>query len=278
LLKNGILILTASVLFLFLGSRAPVRGGEAASAARPAAAPAPALDLSLAELIERNTRAMGGAAAIGKVQRIEVGLRIVEPTFKVEGTYVADRQGRMRIDVRDGGKRVYTEAFDGKQGWQQGPDGSPVASSGPKGSAALWHGTQFPGQILGLNEMAAHGHRLERIGREEIEGVNYYVLRLTLSDGFETYRYLNPKTWLIDRGRDVRALHPALNPDEKWLENRWTDYRPVGGTVRSYQSSQWDLSSGKQLQTTTIDSVKINPEIDPKLFERPKTGSTTPSS
>jgi hypothetical protein len=252
--KSGILILAASVLLL--GSHAPD----------------PASDLPLEELIARNTKAMGGAAAIEKVQRIEVGLHIVEPTFTVDGVYLADRQGRMRIDVRDGGKRVYTEAFDGKEGWQQGADGAPVASSGPQGSAALWHGTQFPGQILGLHEMAAHGHRLERAGREEIDGVSYYVLRLTLSDGFETYRYLNPKTWLIDRGRDVRALHPALDAKEKWLENRWTDYRSVDGTVRSYQSSQWDLSAGKQLQTTTINYVKINPEIDPKVFERPKTG------
>jgi hypothetical protein len=260
LMRNSILALAAS--FLLLGCHAP------------AAAPKPALEPPIEELIERNTAAMGGALAIAKVERIEVGLHVVEPTFAVDGVYLADRQGRMRIDVRDGDKRVYTEAFDGKEGWQQGPDGSPVKSSGPKGSAALWHGTQFPGQILGLNEMAAHGHRVELTGREEIEEVSYYVLRLTLSDGFETYRYLNPKTWRIDRGRDVRALHPDLNPTEKWLENRWTDYREVAGTFRSFQSSQWDLSTGKQLQTTTIRDFKINPEIDPRVFERPKVAAS----
>ena len=43
------------------------------------------------------------------------------------------------------------------------------------------------------------------IGREKIDNTDYDVLRLTMSDSFETYRYIDRKTHVIARGRDLRV-------------------------------------------------------------------------
>ncbi len=131
------------------------------------------------ELIARNTQAMGGAEPIEAIQRIEVELRIHEQGAELTALYRADRQGRMRIDVSHQGRRVYTEAFDGQHGWQMGEDGVPRRQT-KEGEAALWHGTQFPGQLFGLHELERQGHRVELIGRETREGVECYLLKLTL--------------------------------------------------------------------------------------------------
>jgi hypothetical protein len=69
--------------------------------------------LTLDDVIERNTKAMGGRAAIEAVKSIRFDLHIVDPGFEVDGTYRAARPGRMRIDAMMGGKHVFTEAFDG---------------------------------------------------------------------------------------------------------------------------------------------------------------------
>jgi hypothetical protein len=135
--------------------------------------------------------------------------------------------------------------------------------------AALWHGTQFPGAIFSLKDMQANGHNLEYIGREQVDGVDYYVLKLTLSDGFVTYRYVNPSTWLIDRSRDFRAFHPALDSHATWVETRWSDYRPVEGLRYAFSSVNVDLNTGKQLASQKLTSLKINPEFDPALFQMP---------
>ena len=74
--------------------------------------------LSLDEIVKRNTDAMGGGAAIEAVQSIQIDLHIKDPSFEVDGTYCAARPGKMRIDVSAEGKHVFTEAFDGKIGWQ----------------------------------------------------------------------------------------------------------------------------------------------------------------
>jgi hypothetical protein len=95
------------------------------------------------------------------------------------------------------------------------------------------------------------------------------VLRLTLSDGFETYRYVNPNSWLIDRGRDFRAFHPALNSQKTWVETRWSDYRAVDGSLYAFKSVNIDLSTGKELAVTDVTSIKVNPTIDSNLFVAP---------
>src|SRR5450755_3106402 len=69
------------------------------------------------EVIDRNTKAMGGRQAIEAVQSIAVDLHIVDPDFAADGTYRAARPGKMRIDVNAESKHVFTEAFDGHRGW-----------------------------------------------------------------------------------------------------------------------------------------------------------------
>lgn len=76
--------------------------------------------ISLDEIVERNTNAMGGRAAIEGVQSIQIDLHIKDPSFEVDGTYYATRPGKMRIDVSADGEPVFTEAFDGQRGWQWG--------------------------------------------------------------------------------------------------------------------------------------------------------------
>lgn len=222
---------------------------------------------SLKGVVQRNTAAMGGAAAIENVRNIEVTLRISERGTDLDAVYRADRPGRMRIDIYLKGQRVYTEGYDGKRAWALTADGM-VKDEDPAGTAALWHGTQYPDQLFGLHELPTLGHQVALVGRQMLDGIEYLVLQLTLSDGFVTYRYINPATGLIERGRDERALHPALDSKKKWLENRWMDYRPVNGVLRSFQSQQVDVDTGAQLQVSKIERIRINLAFPSTLFER----------
>jgi hypothetical protein len=187
-------------------------------------------DLGLSELVSENAAARGGRAATEAIQSLEAKLRIVEPTYSAEGVWRVDRRGRMRIDVSIGGKRVFTEAFDGTNGWQM-PGDAPPKAAGTEGAAALRHSGQLPTNILGLHEMAAHGHRLELVGREQIGGISCYALVLTLDDGFQTRYYLDPSTFLITRSRVHKTLHPDNDPTPTTIETVWSDFRPVSGVL-----------------------------------------------
>lgn len=225
-------------------------------------------DLGLSELIARNAEARGGRAAIEAIQSLNARLRIVEPTYSAEGVWRVDRRGRMRINVSIGGQRVFTEAFDGTNGWQMAGDAPPKAAS-PEGAAALRRSGQLPTNILGLHEMAARGHRLQLVGREEIGGVLYYAVVLTLDDGFQTRYFVDPSSFLITRSRVRKALHPDNDPTPTTIETVWNDFRPVAGVLFPFEARDTDLAAGRLLQTTTLLEMSANRFSEDGLFQSP---------
>jgi outer membrane lipoprotein-sorting protein len=224
---------------------------------------------TLADLVAYNTEARGGRAAIEAVQGLEIKLRISEPTYDADGLWRADRWGRMRVDVFMDGKRVWTEGYDGKFAWQLPGETEKAVLAGP-GASALRHSAQLPTNLLGLHEMASHGHRLAYAGREEIDGVSYYAIVLTLNDGFTTRYYLDPESYLITRSRVNKALHPDVDPKPITIETVWSDFRQTGGVRMGFKATDTDLSTGKQIQTTTLCDVQSNPPLADALFEMPR--------
>jgi len=242
---------------------------NACRTAREMAAPDP-----LEDLIAKNTLARGGAEAIESARTVAIRLRIVEPKFTVEGLYQASRDGRMRIEVFAEGKRVFSEGYDGRRGWQLVAGAEHATDSGPPGEAALRRGLELPTNLRGLHEMRQRGHRVALVSRELIGGVNFHVLELKLQDGitpegFTTFVYLNPVTYMIERQRDFRALHPAVDPSQKWIEQRYDDFRKVDRRMVSFKSSQVDAQTGQIMQTTTILEVQTNPPLTDRAFARP---------
>jgi outer membrane lipoprotein-sorting protein len=223
--------------------------------------------VSLDEIIERNTGAMGGRGAIEAVQSIQIELHIKDPSFEVDGTYYAMRPGKMRIDVSAQGKHVFTEAFDGQNGWQWEGKGEQKAAT-EKATAALRHGVELPGKLFGLYELRARGHKMKSIGREQIEGVNYYVLQLILNDGAAISLYVDPNSWLVTRRRDVRPLHVDVDPRPTTIEQVSSDFHDVEGVKFPFATAEMDLNTGKLLESTITKSVKINPTLPPTLFDK----------
>ena len=222
----------------------------------------------LAALVSRNTAARGGAEAIESVSDFEADLHIVEPTFEVDGRYVATRDGRMRIDILAKGERVFTEALGRDRAWSWNPEGGVVTAS-PQGRAALRHGIEFPFKVFGLHELAERGHQLESAGRERIAGIDYDVLRLTLDDGFETRYYLNPDSGLIERERQNRALHVDIDPAPKWIETEYSDWRKAGRVLYPHRMVEREIATGKVLSTATTLAIRLNTSPAAERFEAP---------
>ncbi len=226
-------------------------------------------ELTLDQIVARHAEARGGRAALDRAHNMEAKLRIVEPTFAVEGHYRVEREGRMRIDIYDQGKRVFSEGFDGANGWQQGADAEHGSEASADGTAALRHGPQMPVNLLSLHDLPARGHRLELQPRQRVDAIDYYVVRVILDDGFSTDYYLHPQSFLIERHRAVTALHPDIDATRKNFETSWSDYREVAGTLRPFRNRQVDLDTGKEVQVVEIGDIRLNADIDASLFRMP---------
>jgi len=225
---------------------------------------------SLECLLARHTESRGGRHAIEAVRRIQMDITITEPTYSADGRYVATRDGEMRIDVRVGGERVFTEALDQGRTWSRAQGDTAAAVPGSDaGAAALRHGVESPLKLFGLHEMQSRGHRLRYAGRVTVDGVEYYVVEATLDDGCQTTYYLNPTTWLIERERQYRPLHVDINPTPEWIETTFEDYRTVAGVQYPYRKVERRVATGQVLITTTVRSIAINPPLDAVLFRQP---------
>jgi hypothetical protein len=222
---------------------------------------------SLEEIIQRNTNAIGGRKAIEAVHSIRIDLHIKDPSFEVDGTYYAARPGKMRIDVSADGKHVFTEAFDGQNGWQWEGKGQQKPAT-EKAAAALRHGIDLPGKLFGLHELTARGHHIKSSGREQIDGINYHVLQLVLSDGYTFSLYVDPNSWFVTRRRDVRPLHVDVDPAPTTIEQVSSDFRDVNGVKFPFATTETDLTTGKLLESTVVNNVTINPKLVPTFFDK----------
>jgi len=232
----------------------------------PASAKA-ASDLSLEELIERHTLARGGRLAIESVESLEIELDIVEPTFEVRGLYRADRAERMRIDIFSDSERVFSEGHDGSTSWQWKGGAEHSESTTPEAAATLRHGAIL--NLRGLHELEEAGHKLTYLGLETLEGVRLHTLQITLDDGFVLYDYLDPESLLVVRSRSFRAFHPDVDPEEKWHETRYSDFRDVGGQRRPFVTETVDLATGETISKVTVKEIQMNPVLEAAIFEAP---------
>jgi hypothetical protein len=220
----------------------------------------------LESVLARHVAARGGAQSVAAVNSIRVLVNVEEPSFTVEVRYVADRKGRVRVDVFAGGQRVFSEGIDEQGGWQMGQSG-PVKPTTEAGTAALEHGRLT--NLYGLHEFPAFGHRLTLEGRREVGGRAYDVVRIDYSDGMQTWRYVDVETGLITIERNHRALHPDVDPTRVETESRVSDFRTVSGVVYPFASRETAIAANEWLQTTLVKSIEVNPPLTEAELRRP---------
>jgi len=225
--------------------------------------------VTLKDVIARHAEARGGVAALDAVRNTLNIATVAEPEFgEIKGRYIASTAPMMRIDVFYGADRVFSEGIDADGEWQWTGDApTPTPSTEVAiSSGALRHGVIF--NLYALHALSGLGHKVEMEGRETIDDLSYYKLKITLSDGFETWRYVNPTTWMIDYSRDFRPLHPDIDPTPVWVETKYEDFRQVDGVMSSFRWTTVNRADGALLQTGVIHRLNFNAPADELNFSR----------
>jgi hypothetical protein len=222
--------------------------------------PADGAPASLAELVACNDAAVGGTS-LRAHEVVEYELRIVEPTFAVDGRYRATREGTARIDIYADGVRVFSEGWNQEGGWQQLQHADEPTPTTAEGTSALWHGLEFPGHLWTLADMEGRGHSviLENDGSMEGSAAADHEtawVRVALSDGHQAWFELERETCHIVSKRDFRAFHPDVDPERTWIETRFSDRREIDGVTRAWRSTNIDLNTGDTLGVTTVRAVR----------------------
>ena len=212
--------------------------------------------LGIDEILQNNLNAVRLAPSLDNIENTDKVIQISEAQYTLIARYRASFDGHMRIDVFSDHSRVYSEGKDedGVWEWPGGKDEPENVYHG--GVGALEHGIEF--NLFPLASFTDRGHEIRLVGSETIRGKKYFVLKITLSDSFETYRYVNADTWLVDLSRDIRAFHPGVDNTKKNLETRYDKWDRVNGVVFASRSQNFNLETGAIIATTLVLNSRYN--------------------
>lgn len=223
-----------------------------------AAAPAQTAE----EIVAKHIQARGGMEKIKSVKTMRsTGKREVQPGFSVPIVLEQMRQNKMRADFTVQGM-TGSLAYDGAQGWQLMPfqgktDPEPMPEDMVKEFA---EDADIDGPFVDWKEK---GHKVELVGKEQIEGTDAYHVRLTKKDGTVSDVWFDADSFLEIKSATRRTVRGTQQEFEAVVG----DYKEVGGMMMPH-SVQFG-EKGQPKLSMTFDKIEINPAIEEARFKMP---------
>lgn len=221
------------------------------------AGPAPTVQT----LLDKHAQALGPLA---RIQTRRVHMRIIGMApFEIPVAIEASRPNLIRKDVTLQGN-VQVTAFDGKQAWKTDPfvPGGAAPSALPADEAkALLLESDFDG---GLIQPASKGIAVAYLGPATVDGRAAHALRVTQPKGEAATVWLDAATYL-----EFKRTQPGpVMGQMKELDIFTSDYRLING-IQVPHKIEIGLSGAKEKMSVLVDTVELNPRIDPSRFAKP---------
>ena len=206
------------------------------------------------EIIDKHVKALGGKENLNKIQNV-----IMEGGFNFQGAEIAVTLTQVhnklnRQDIFVNGMHGF-ELLTDKDGWAYMPFRG-MQKPEPKTEDEVKQ-SQSDLDIAGpLVDYAAKGHKVELVGKEDVDGTECFKIKALLKSGKELTFFIDPSTYLIIRIKEKRKM----NGKEVELQTDFSDYKDVEGVKMPYGITQ-------QFGTVLISSIKVNQTIPESVFK-----------
>lgn len=216
------------------------------------------------ELVNKNIQAKGGIEKIKAIKSIRT-------TGKLNGgggfTAAVGQENQRPNLVRETfslqGMTAVT-AYDGTTGWQIQPFGGHKDPQfmGEDDLRDLQLDADFDGPLVDYKEK---GNTVEYLGHDIVDGDDALRLKVTLKNGDIIYYYLDPDTFLEIRREVQEFIRGAIHESVTEMGS----YKPVAGVMFPFSISQGSKTN-PAAQTTTIQKIEVNVNINPSDFAVPR--------
>jgi outer membrane lipoprotein-sorting protein len=214
----------------------------------------PAMAQTADEIVNKHIEARGGLDKLRALQTM-----IVEGSMNQGGTdvnmkYYYAHNKATKVEFTAVGQTGYNIVTT-TEGWIFNPFAG-GSSAEPMPEAQLkdaQNSLDLPGSLI---DYKAKGHTVEYLGKQSIQGVEYYKLKLTRNTG-KVYTYYLDKNYLVSQ-----VVSTNVGPNgETEVTTEFSDYRK---TPEGYMIA-FKRSNGNN--EIIIDKVEINPKIDDSVFK-----------
>ena len=224
----------------------------------------PATAQTVDDIIAKNIAARGGLEKIRAIKTLRTtGTMTLGPGIEVPVVIEQKRPNMMRMDVTFQGMAI-AQAYDGKTGWQINPmqgrkDPEPLPEEALKQMDLQADVDGSP-----LVDYKSKGSTAELLGRDKVDGVDTYKIRLTLKTGDGLVIYIGAEQFL-----EVK-IESRMKTRGTEIESESTvgDYKDVGGLMIAH-AMEGGQKGVPQKQKMIIQKVELNVPIDDARFKMP---------
>lgn len=220
---------------------------------------------SLEEIISKSITASGGADKLAKLQSYKVEGKLalgqgMEAPFSVEAIQAKGARFEMTFQGM-----TMVQCIQGDNGWgimpfQGKKDAEPMTPDQVRGMV-----DQMDIQGL-LFDYTKKGHKVDFVGKEDLEGTEVYKLKVTKQNGDLVYKYIDAETFLELKNSTTIKMNDAETKNDMLASN----YKQVEGYTLPFSLINRNTIAGQSFdQTMTIEKITINPVIDEARFVMP---------
>ena len=230
----------------------------------------PAVAQTVDELVAKNIEARGGMEKIKAVKSARTtGKMVMGQGFEAPFVMMEKRPKLTRMEFTFQGM-TGVQAFDGKNGWaimpfmgKKEPEAVPAEDNKLMDQQA-----DMDGPLVDYKEK---GHKVELLGKEQVEGADAFKLKLTMKGGDTRTIYLDADSYLEIKMEAKRTMRGA----EVEGETLYGDYKDEGGMMMPH-SIETGAKGSPQKQKLVFEKIELNPDLADSLFAMP--AGTKPSA
>jgi hypothetical protein len=251
--------------------------------------PRPGINLTAAQIVEKNVAARGGLQAWRAVQTLEMSGKMEaggdrrstipvpgvrsgpnllpqRPAEQVQLPFVMDlqRPRKVRIEIEFNGQAAL-QVYDGTNGWKLRPflNRHEVEKFTPEELQAASAQSDLDGPLI---DFAAKGSKVELEGIDQVEGRDAYKLRVTDKAGHVRHVWVDAKSFLdVKMEGTPRRLDGKYHPVAVYLR----DYKLVDGLMMPYRL-ETEVEGVKDTEKILIEKIVVNPKLADTRFAKPQ--------
>ena len=213
------------------------------------------------EVIEKYIKARGGRGKLAGVKSIYMEAVKDSLSGQVQIKFIKQQDKLSRTEIEAGEETGIVLVTD-QNAWSF----FPFRNSSPQKISTLdLTGLQTEMDIAGpLVDYESKGHSAELLGKEVLEGVSCYKIKLVTNTGKEMTFWLDADTYLITQSSVTTA--PGIKATTFTL---YKNYQPVDGIQfpLSIETQSYQSATTNKVNEMVFNKIILNPPIDSNMYQ-----------
>lgn len=222
----------------------------------------PAGDSEVDTILAKYFDAIGGRASWTDVKTLKYTGKMHSMGKLFQMAIVYKRPDKCRIDFSLG-HIYFIQSYDGKEAWKYNPttQGSQPEILEGDDARSLIETCDFDGPLI---DYSSKGIKAELVGKENVDGREAYIVKITYPSGNIDNYYLDTKTYLPFMVKGTTKRDGKVVPSTTTIDQ----YIDTGGVVLPYYFKF--QAEGEDSEEINVATVEINPELDDSVFSFPR--------